>query len=108
MKNAKGVNIRRDPTGHKINVNATPERLPGKAAHDQFRMTKDRAMEIFNILSGIGYAVSIKHLGGYYFIEVPVRLKGDPAHGREGEIIALAARGGFVAIQTGRTLRIRG
>lgn len=65
-------------------------------------------MDIFNILAGLGYAVAIKHLRGNYFIEVPIRLRGDKVYGKEAEISELAERAGFRTLQTGMTLRIIG
>lgn len=68
----------------------------------------DAAIQIFTTLSGLGYGVSIKHLRGLYFIEVPVRLRGDASYGKEAEIADLASRVGLTTIQTGQTLRIIG
>lgn len=69
-------------------------------------ISKDRALEIFNLLAGIGYAVSVKHIRGNYYVEVPVRLVGDKAYNAEAEISAIAFQGGFTAIQAGKLLRI--
>ena len=69
-------------------------------------LTKDRALDIFSILSGIGYGCSVKHLRGNYYVEVPVRLRGDMAYHKESEIISIAKRGGFEALQAGNLLRI--
>jgi hypothetical protein len=69
-------------------------------------MPRDIAFTLFHMLVDRKYAVSLKHLGGYYFIEVPVALRGDPCYGRQAEIIALASNAGCEAIQTGPTMRI--
>jgi hypothetical protein len=71
-------------------------------------LSKEKAIEIFSLLSGMGYAVAIKHIGYRFYVEVPVTLRGDKAYGKQAEIMQLATRGGFTAIQTGQTLRIVG
>lgn len=71
-------------------------------------LPQGEAMSIFNVLVGKGYACSVKHVQGRFYIEVPVTLRGDPAYGRQSEIMELAIRGGFDAIQTGQVLRIVG
>lgn len=72
------------------------------------RLTRDQALEIFNVLAGLGYACAVKHRARDYTVEVPVRLSGDKAYGKEAEIVQIAMRAGFVAVQTGHTLRIIG
>jgi len=69
-------------------------------------MSRDKALEIFNILSGMNYGCTIKHLQGVFSVEVPVTLRGDPAYGKQAEIIRLAMRGGFEPVQAGQLLRI--
>lgn len=80
----------------------------GGDANPLMALSRDKALEIFGILSGMGYAVSVKHLRGYFFIEVPVRLRGDKCYGKEAEIAQLVERAGLRTIQTGQTLRIIG
>jgi hypothetical protein len=75
---------------------------------ERYTLTKEKAIEIFGVFAGIGYAVSIKHVKGKFYVEVPVTLKGDPAYGKQAEIMEIAVRGGFTAVQTGHTLRIVG
>lgn len=72
------------------------------------RLDRQRALDIFNVITGLGFACSIKHLRGYYFIEVPVRLRGDKAFNAEAEITQLVERAGLRTLQTGMTLRIIG
>lgn len=75
---------------------------------ERFTLTKEKAIEIFGVLAGMGYGVAIKHKSGKFYVEVPVTLKGDPAYGKQAEIMQVAIRGGFTAVQTGMTLRIVG
>ena len=72
------------------------------------KMSRDNAIEIFTILSGMGFGVAIKHIRGDFQIEVPVRLRGDKAYRKEAEISMVALRAGYIAVQTGSTLRIIG
>ncbi len=67
---------------------------------------RDRALDIFTLLSGIGYAVSVKHIRGNYYVEVPVRLVGDKAHNKDAEITTLMMQGGYTVLQAGNLLRI--
>lgn len=69
-------------------------------------LSRDRALDIFTLICGLGYGCAVKHLRGSYYVEIPVRLKGDPAYHKEVEIIELAKRGGYEALQTGAVLRI--
>jgi hypothetical protein len=71
-------------------------------------LTKDKAIEIFSLLVGMGYDVAIKHAQTKFYVEVPVTLRGSKSYGKQAEIMALAIRGGFQAVQTGQTLRIVG
>lgn len=71
-------------------------------------MPRDAAFRMFDMLVANRYAVSIKHIGGFYFIEVPVGLRGDPAYGKQAEIQTLSERAGYRCLQTGQTLRIVG
>ncbi len=71
-------------------------------------ISRDAAMSMFVMLTNLGYGCAIKHLRGYYYIEVPVRLNGDKAYHKEAEISALAFRAGYVTMQSGHTLRIIG
>lgn len=71
-------------------------------------LTMNAALEIFTTLAGLGYGVAVKHQQGRCYVEVPVTLRGDPAYGKQAEIMSLALRGGFTAVQTGPTLRIVG
>lgn len=71
-------------------------------------LNKDKAIEIFSLLVGMGYPVAIKHVDGKFYVEVPVTLRGSKAYGKQAEIMNLAIRGGFTAVQTGHTLRIVG
>lgn len=75
---------------------------------ERFELRQDKAIEIFMLLAGMGYGAAIKHVRGKYYVEVPVTLKGDPAYGKQSEIMQIAVRGGFTAVQTGQTLRIVG
>lgn len=72
------------------------------------KMTKERAIEIFNLLAGMGYACAVKHIRGSYAVEVPVTLRGDKAYGKQTEIIEIAKRGGFEVVQAGQLLRVIG
>ena len=67
-------------------------------------LTRDRALEIFTILSGMGYGCAVKHLRGNYYVEVPVRLRGDKAYHEEALIMQVARRGGYEVLQTGSFL----
>lgn len=69
-------------------------------------LSRDRALEIFNLICGLGYGCAVKHLRGNYYVEVPVMLVGDKAYGKQVEIIEIAKRGGYEALQTGNVLRI--
>lgn len=69
-------------------------------------LTRDKALEIFTLICGLGYGCAVKHLRGNYYVEVPVMLKGDPAYLKQVEIIEIAKRGGYEALQTGNVLRI--
>ena len=69
-------------------------------------LSKDRALEIFEILCGMGYGCAVKHLRGSYYVEVPVRLRGDKAYHEEAFIMQVARRGGYEVLQTGSILRI--
>lgn len=71
-----------------------------------YALSKDKAIEIFSLLSGIGYGVAIKHLRGNYYIEIPVRLRGDKAYRAEWEITRLMARSGYQVLQAGNILRV--
>lgn len=71
-------------------------------------LTKEKAIEIFNLLCGMEYDVAIKFAQGHYYVEVPVTLRGSKSYGKQVEIVNIAMRGGFVAVQTGMTLRITG
>jgi hypothetical protein len=66
------------------------------------------AFSIFRRLEEKKFAVSLKHLGGFYFIEVPVTLIGDPCYGQNAEIQTIALNAGVRCVQTGPTLRIIG
>lgn len=82
-----------------------------KVGHDRIKnpgkpISRDRALEIFALLCGLGYAASVKHIKGNYYVEVPVRLQGDRAYMKEAEIMEIATRGGFTAVQAGNLLRI--
>lgn len=69
-------------------------------------LSKDRAMDVFTTLVAQGYAVSVKHVRGNFYVEVPVRLRGDKAYGQEAEIMALMSRAGYQCVQAGSLLRI--
>lgn len=69
-------------------------------------LTRDRALEIFNLLTAQGYAVSVKHIRGDFYVEVPVRLRGDKAYGKEVEITELVSRAGYQCVRAGMLLRI--
>lgn len=71
-------------------------------------LTRDKAVEIFSLLVGMEYDVAIKHAQGKFYVEVPVTLRGSKSYGKQVEIMEIAQRGGFTAIQTGQTLRIAG
>ena len=71
-------------------------------------LSRDKAIEIFNLLSGMEYDVAIKFTRDKYYIEVPVTLAGSKSYGKQAEIMSLAIRGGFIAVQTGMTMRITG
>lgn len=94
--------MHRDPTGGHIDLSENTVK------HKVRGLPRDAAMHLFNMIVEKGYAVSVKHMGGFYFIEVPVRLVGDPAYRQEAEIQALAFRAGCSTLQTGSTLRIIG
>ena len=76
------------------------------ASNGHVGMSQSQALEVFRLLAGIGYGVSIKHLRGNYYVEIPVRLKGDKAYYKEAEIMTLVQRAGFQAVQAGQLLRI--
>jgi hypothetical protein len=69
-------------------------------------LSGDRALEIFHLFCAMGYGCAVKHLRGNYYVEIPVRLVGDPAYRQEARIMEVARRGGYEVLQTGRTLRI--
>lgn len=71
-------------------------------------LTRDKAIEIFSLLVGMEYDVAIKHAKGKFYVEIPVTLVGSKSYGKQAEIMQLAQRGGFNAVQTGQTLRIIG
>jgi hypothetical protein len=96
------VEILRDKTGGIVDVSDGTPRARVKG------ISKAAALDLFFRLTEKGYAVSVKHLGGYYFVEVPVGLVGDPCYGQTAEIQTLAKRAGCQTIQTGNTLRIIG
>ena len=85
-----------------IQTRETPSKVQVKG------ISRDAAFSIFNTFVERGYAASVKHLGGYFFVEVPVALRGDPCFGQEAEIANAARRAGLQTIQTGNTLRIIG
>ena len=82
------------------NGNSTPPRQHSRG------LTREAAFAYFDMFVNMNYSCSIKYARGFYYVEVPVRLRGDNAYGKEGEILALAMRGGNVAVQTGQTIRI--
>jgi hypothetical protein len=95
--------IVKDESGGVIDVDgATPPKVTVKG------ISRDVALDLWYGLVRKGYACSIKHLGGWYFVEVPIGLRGDPCFGQDAEIQTLAERAGCKAIQTGNTLRIIG
>lgn len=68
----------------------------------------EKAMELFGTLCAWKFACAVKHLGGYYFVEVPVGLRGDPCYQEVPRIMELAHNAGLKTLQTGQTLRIIG
>lgn len=98
----KGVEIIKDETSRVVDVGEEPPKVTVKG------ISRDVALDLFFSLVERGFAVSVKHLGGWYFIEVPIGLRGDPCYGRAAEIQTLAQRAGCQTIQTGQTLRIIG
>ena len=76
--------------------------------HQVHGLPLDKAMELFGTLCGWGFACSIKHMGGWYFIEVPVGLRGDPCFHQTPKVQTLAFNAGCKTIQTGHTLRVIG
>lgn len=74
----------------------------------QYELRREDAFKLFQTLADVGYAVALKHRDGKYYVDVPVRLSGDPAYKQESEIMRLVARVGLAAVQTGPVLRIVG
>jgi hypothetical protein len=71
-------------------------------------LSREKAVEIFLLLVGMEYDVAVKHAKGKFYVEIPVTLKGSKSYGKQAEIMNLAVRGGFTAVQTGQTMRIVG
>lgn len=76
--------------------------------HEVKGFHRGKALDLWNNLIDRGFACSIKHLGGFYFVEVPVGLQGDPCYQQNAVIQTLALNAGCKTIQTGHTLRIVG
>ena len=98
----KGVEIIRDETNHVVDVVEETPKVMVKG------ISRDKAFDLFHTLTEKGFACSVKHLGGWFFVEVPVGLRGDPCYQQDAVIQTLAKRAGCDTIQTGNTLRIIG
>lgn len=71
-------------------------------------LSKDKAVELFMMFVGLGYDVAIKYVHSKFYVEIPVTLRGSKSYGKQAEIMNIAVRGGFIAVQTGMTMRIAG
>jgi len=98
----KGVEIIRDESGGIVDVRDETPKVNVKG------ISQTVALDLFFTLVDKGFACSVKHLGGWYFVEVPIGLRGDPCFGQAAVIQTLASRAGLQTIQTGSTLRIIG
>jgi hypothetical protein len=79
-----------------------------KLSTENMVITRDKGMQIFDVLVGLGYAVALKHMHGKFYLEIPVRLRGDKVYGKEAEIATLAERAGLGTVQAGGVLRVIG
>jgi hypothetical protein len=95
--------IIRDNTNKYVDVTGGP-----KVKHRVRGLPRDKALDIFQALVDLGFACSVKHLGGYYFVEVPVGLIGDPCYLQNAAVQQIAFQAGAATLQTGETLRVIG
>lgn len=99
----KGTEIVRDDGDKHVEIG---EEQPVR--HQVRGFDRDTALHLWYALVEKRFACSIKHLGGFYFVEVPVGLQGDPCYQQTAVIQTLAERAGCRTMQTGHTLRIIG